>query len=838
MTGLRLDFRDICRRLTRAPLSAVVAILTLALGIAATTTVFAIVHAALLRPIEGARLDGVFAFSQQDRQTRSIPITEAEFRTIAAAPPAGIRAIGAVSDAWLGTLGRIPGRADQLQIQGLSAGVGPMLSLQPGAGRWFSQDEDRSIGAEPVAVLSHRVATEWFGSPTRALDQALRLGDARVRIVGVAAPEFFGLAGAIAPTDVWVPLSQLPPTLSPFARRFVIEQLGFQVTPLARLEAGADPTTVARLLAEAHAGGAPEAGSRATLWPVPTTPMANAATEQAATLMLLLSAFALLAACANLAHILFSKQVARAGEMALRVSLGATRAALVRAAVVEALAIGLLAAIPGFLLAAGAVRLFETTLAVSGDGGPGRMLAMTVPLDGVVFGYGLAAGVVAALVVGTVTALHATRLKPLQPLSGLTPASTGVTAVGRRLRTALVAVQVTASVVLLMGTGIVFERARTATDRGLVVAYDSDRLTVGRLDMRIDGIDESRGRDLFRRLLAEVSGLPAAEGAAIVDLLPGESAPDDGARRRGLLTADLVSRFPNGQRRSAEADVLRASPGAIDTLGLRRLRGRDLMPSDADGAPLVALLSESAADALWPGEDPLGRMLNLGGDTRDIAVVGIVEDAVRGRRDSRVEQTRENVPSVRPSNAIVLPFDQHYVPDAWIVVRSATPDAQVEPMRAAAQVVDPDLPLQRVLPAARLLDWLGPARAIVGLVVGLGAVAISLTLLGVFGVVSFFVGLRTREFGVRLALGATPGRLCRMVLDYAVHIMLVGLLPGVFVAAVGSRLLEASIVRLMPNDISTWVLVPTSILLLGIIAALVPAWRASRTDPQMALRDL
>ena len=149
----------------------------------------------------------------------------------------------------------------------------------------------------------------------------------------------------------------------------------------------------------------------------------------------------------------------------------------------------------------------------------------------------------------------------------------------------------------------------------------------------------------------------------------------------------------------------------------------------------------------------------------------------------------------------------------------------------------PDLPVQRVTPVARLLDWLGPARAVVALVVALGLVAVGLTVLGVFGVVSFFVSLRTREFGVRLALGATRGRILKMVIDHAVHVMLVGLLPGVFVAAIASRVLESRIVRLMPNDITTWVVVPIAILCLGIAAALVPAWRASRIEPQAALRD-
>jgi hypothetical protein len=241
---------------------------------------------------------------------------------------------------------------------------------------------------------------------------------------------------------------------------------------------------------------------------------------------------------------------------------------------------------------------------------------------------------------------------------------------------------------------------------------------------------------------------------------------------------------------------------------------------------------------LWPGVDAVGRHLRLGGDVRDVTVVGVVEDLVRGRRNSRVEETRESVPSVRPSNAVIVPFAQHYTRYAWLLVRSQAPVAQVGPLRAAVAAVDPALPLQRLGPAERLLDWMGPGRAIVALVLALGAIAVTLTALGVFGVVSFFVSLRTREFGVRLALGATRGRVLKMVVDHAVHIMLVGLLPGVFVAAIGSRILETRIVRLMPNDITTWVVVPLAILALGVVAALVPAWRASRIDPQAALREM
>jgi putative ABC transport system permease protein len=835
MTGLRLDLRDTWRRLRRAPVGTLVAVLTLALGIAATTAVFALVYGGLFRPIAGADLDGVFAFSHSDLRGRDVPVRESEFRAIVSAPPAGVRALGAVSDGWLGTLGRNPGRADQLVIQGMSGDAVALLGLHPSVGRWFAAEEDRAVGVEATAVVSHRVALDWFGSATGAVGRTLQLGDARVRIIGVAAPEFPGLGGVMMATDVWVPLAQLPSTLSARTREWQIDRWGFPVTALVRIEDGADPAAVASLLRRQHAGGELQPGSRASLWPVPTTPLSNASSRRAASLMLILSAFALMAACANLANLLFSKQTARAGELALRVSLGASRLALIRSAAVEATTIALLAAFPGFALAVGAVSLFETTLAAGGIGPSGQTLVMTFPIDGAVFAYGVGAGLLAALVVSTLTAVHTTRLDLLHTLAGAAATSTGLTVAGRRMRTALVAVQVTAAVVLLMGTGVVFERARSATDAGLSVAYDTDQLTVGRLDMVVDNINDTRGRELFDRVWRSVSRMPGVERAAIVDELPGAAS---GGRRRGLITADALSRFPNGQRRAAEVDFVRATPGLPETLGLRVLGGRGLMPSDVDGGPLVAVLSASAADALWPGVDAVGRQLRLGGDPREVTVVGVVEDAVRGRWNSRVEQTAENVPSTRPSNAVIVPFAQHYTRQAWVVVRSATPIAQVAPLRAAVAEVDPTLPLLRVTPAERLLDWLGPTRAIVSLVVALGLVAVGLTVLGVFGVVSFFVSLRTREFGVRLALGATRGRVLKMVVDYGVHIMLVGLLPGVFVAAIGSRILESRIISLMPNDITTWVVVPTAILGLGILAALVPAWRASRIDPQAALRDL
>lgn len=833
MRDLHLDCRDAWRRLRRTPGFTAIAVVTLALGIAAITTVFAVIHGTLLKPIGGARLDGVFRLNSADQRNERGVLREAPLRELAAHVPSEVAAIALTSTGWSQSIVRVPGRADLVAFQGLSGHAAQMLDLRAQAGRWIEPGDDRAEGVPPVAVISDRLWREWFGGAPTAVGATLRLSDTTFRVIGVAVPAFVGLGGATMSTDIWVPLAQMSAASSALARTF-LERDGLAVDVLVRLQPAASPETAAAALSARRAALTGDAALRVTLQPMATRPQGH---DDPAALLLLLSVVVLAGACANLASLLYSRHTVRAGDRAVRTSLGASRMRLLRQPLVESVTIGLLAGAVGIVMSMGAIASFNHVMA-NATGISGARLALDVGVDGKVLLVGIGAGLAAGVLVGLLAAVQSTRVPPLRLLAGSPGTTTGLTPAARRVRMALVAVQVTAAVVLVMGTGVIFERTRAAADAGWNLRFDVDRLTVGRFNLERDGLHEGQGRALYDEVVEKARRLDDVEHAAIVNVLPGDATEFMGASARFLLTSDSQRERTSGRPRRADARMLRATPGVFDTLGLRITRGRGFLSSDVEGAPPVAVLSESAAAALWPDENAVGRSLRIGGGTEWVTVVGLVEDPLRGHGDSRVESTSEDVVSIRPSNVIFTPFAQAYSPQAWIVVRSAEPEAQVDALRAVVRGVDEDVALLHAGVASARLDWLGPFRAVAALVATLGLVALTVAMLGVYGVVSYFVSSRTREIGIRLALGATRRRVVRMVLDYAVYIMLVGLLPGVYVAAVGSRWLEASIVRLVPNAVSTWIAVPLLVLAAGVLAALAPAWRASRVDPNTALKEL
>jgi ABC-type antimicrobial peptide transport system permease subunit len=241
------------------------------------------------------------------------------------------------------------------------------------------------------------------------------------------------------------------------------------------------------------------------------------------------------------------------------------------------------------------------------------------------------------------------------------------------------------------------------------------------------------------------------------------------------------------------------------------------------------VISESAAAAMWPGLDPIGRQLRYR-QFPAITVVGVSADPVTSIQTSEWE---------RPSNFVYFPLAQHHQGQVQIVLRSQAPLAQIEPLRrAVASVNDQVALIDPTTIEEGLLRWSSAMRATVALVTALGAVSLAIAMLGVYGVISFFVSTRTREIGIRSALGATPGRVLKMVVDQAIHIVLVGLLSGVLVATLGTRVVLATIPRLMPAGITPWVVVPILILVSGVLAGYLPARRAARIDPNVALREL
>jgi putative ABC transport system permease protein len=354
----------------------------------------------------------------------------------------------------------------------------------------------------------------------------------------------------------------------------------------------------------------------------------------------------------------------------------------------------------------------------------------------------------------------------------------------------------------------------------------------GRIDLAPDGFSEARGRYFLDRTLDAVRRLPEVEAAAIASGLPGALRPL--APREMYLVLDDTTAALGGHPGRGAAEYVSVSPGFLDTIGLPVRLGRDFRPSDDYHTERVAILSQRAAEILWPGENPLGRriagpldMLHTGDW---MTVVGIVDDPVT---------PNHLAPYSAPSQFVFVPFAQHYTPIASVVVRTSRRDALDGPLRRALRAIDPDVPLLDVNTVdSTVLAWIGPMRAATAVAGALAVLSLGIAALGVYGVISFFTSARTREFGIRAALGATPRQITTLVLNDARRIVLIGLLPGVLLASWGSRYVEARLFGIMPNSITNWVVVPIVVLAAGLLAAYIPARRASRVDANRALREL
>jgi predicted permease len=822
-----MDFRYAARQLRRAPAFTIVAVLTLGLGIAVTTTFFTIVNALLFKPLPAGRVDGMDVVSLRDaRSLRPVPIPFAAFEALQDGlpePTSRTAAVGSYPQAMV----QVPGRAEQMAIEAVSGDYAAILDLPPQLGRWIARADDLAASAAPVVVISDAMWRDWFAADRGAIGRAtLRLNGTPCRVIGVAPPGYRGLRTAFAGVDVWLPITQFPVVSPQFGQRYLD---GGAFTVLARARPGAPREAVRGSLQGRILAALPERAPGSTT--LVLTPLSETLrvrqVGQLATIVMTLASLILLTACANLANMVYARGASRAGETAVRMSLGASSGRILRLALAETTLLAGAAAAVGLSLAlAGSALLGAAIPRIQFD----RYLRLSLDLspDYRVFLAAFGAGVFAALTVGFGTAWRASRILPVRALapSGVSAAMTGREG---RTRAVLVSIQVTTALLLVMATGLVWESFRASARRdsllGYQVHFNTTEVVTGRIDVALHDYHETAGRAFYERVVAAVRALDGVEAAGLADAIPGSRSP----RARYTMFEPVTGLPPAGMPQRVRAEFARITPGFLDAIQLPIRRGRDVASSDVDGAPQVAVISHSMADALWPGVDPLGREFRFAGGADPFTIAGITDDPVSSADAS----------ALRPSTFVFLPMAQEYRPAALIVARSATPMALYDPIRQAVRALDEEVAISELSTVEdSAMAWLQPYRMVLTVMTTMGAAALGIAMLGVYGVVAYFVSRRMREFGIRLALGATPRRVRKIVFDHTVHIMLVGLLPGVWLAASGSRWLESRQFDLMPNEISTWVVIPLLVLASGVAAGAIPAWRASRVDPNVALREL
>lgn len=812
------DVRYAARILGRDVPFTAMAVLTLALGIGASTTVFSVVDAVLLKPLPYEAADRiVFPWRVSppniDVGFDEYPWGRVDFLTLAGQS----RAFGHLG-AFQGASFNLTGRHEPARLDGarVSAGFFQVLGVQPRLGRTFTEDEDRP-GAPPVVVLGDRLWRDRFDEDPGVIGRMVDLNGTPHTVVGVmprgfAFPQSAGMPGVfVLPRDseLWVPLalSRGPRVRGEPAELAVVGRLA----PTESLEsAQAELDVFSRQMDDLFPQGKGWFQSRAT--PM----MAQLAGDTRRPLLLLLGAVGvlLLIACANVASLLLARSMARSQELTLRGALGASRTRLVRQLVTEHL---LLAVLGG----AGGLALAWAGLEIARAFGPADVPRLTsARLDTTVLLFSIAMTLVSGLACGVAPAWAAAREDLVSSLKA--GGNRSVAGAGSsRARSAVLVLEVALALVLVIASGLL---VRTFLHLARVDAgFNPERALTFELTLPSSSYgDADRIAAVYRTMLERVRGLPGVASAGI-----GETVPMGGAGESTGLR--IPHRSPADAAELPYANYTIVSPGFLDAVGTPILRGRSFEESDtADSLP-VALVNAAMAKRYWPGQDVIGKRVGLPIRPFDMVVVGVVADV-------KHQSLREE-----PGPEIYVPYTQRPYPSMLtmhVVVRTrANPASMTSAVRDAIQAVDPQVPLAAVTTLDAIVDnAMAQPRFATMLVGAFGMLSLLLACVGLYGAVSYAVTSRTRELGVRLALGAPRRRVCALILGHSLRITLLGIVIGSALALVLLKTMAGFLYGVEPTDPATFVVLSTLLLVVATLASYVPARRAMRVDPLITMR--
>jgi putative ABC transport system permease protein len=815
MEELLHHLRVAARSLRRHPSFTLIATLTLALGIGANTAIFSVLNGVLLRPLPYAqpdRLVKVWNHWEGSPEADLSPLELFDYKErVGAFSHLGAYATGPTNL----TGGDNP---ERLQAGYLTAGVLPALGVAPLHGRGFTAAEDVP-GGEPVVVLGHGLWTRRFGADPSLIGQPILLNGAERVVIGVMPPDF-RLPEEIRgeeEADLYMPLGMDRTTVPNRGSHFL--------TAIARLRPG---VTVEQAAAAMAAVGAQLVAEFPDDYPADmrfgatVEPLAEYVVgDVRPVLLILLGAvgLVLLIASVNVASLTLIRADARRREMAVRTALGAGRGRLVRQLLAESGILALIGGTGGVLLAVWAT---EALVRVSPAGLP---RSDAIGVDARVLAFAAGASLLAALLFGLVPALQASRPAPARVLRESSHASTA--GAGRqRFRSLLVAVEVALAVVLLVGAGLLVRSfiALQQVDPG----FRTEGILTLRLSLPSADYPAEQVPEFYRQLLARVSALPGVTAAGAVTNLPLTSDLGDlGFQIEGRPVAEGDA--------SPRADWQAVTPGYFQAMGMQVLRGRGIAPTDDESAPGAIVINESLAERYWAGEDPIGKRFELGGGAGPgwVTIVGIVRD-------------------LRHASLTEAPAPEMYIPHAqfrsWnggsparamtvAVANGANPAALVPAIRQELRRLDPNLPVADVQTMRQVRAESVAEPRFVMLLLGLfSMVALALAAIGVFGMLAYLVTQRTRELGIRIALGASAGEVSRMVVRRGVAISLAGVGAGLLGALATTRLLSGLLFGISATDAATFVAIPLLLLAVALVASYLPARRATRVDPMVALR--
>jgi putative ABC transport system permease protein len=809
------DLRYGVRMLLKNPGFTTIAVLTLSLGIGANTAIFTLLDKVLIRTLPVERPDQLVTFVEDAGGAPAIfsyPLY-AELRDrndVFSGVVAYDQKPFSLSDG---------NQSERVIGQIVSGNYFAVLGVRPALGRFFLPEEDRTPGTHPVIVISHGLWQRRFGGDPAVIGKTVSLSNYRYTVVGVAPSEFTGTTrGAV--NDVYVPIMM---EVRPGSGRsgFLdnrnagwLQLIGRLKPNVSREQAQAALATPVEDANKTFPGNPDKAaGQMGDPNKVFLMDGSRGHTDLVKDLSLPLKlmmgvvGFVLLIACANVANLLLARASARRKEMAVRLAIGASRWRIVRQLLTESAILAALGGGAGLLIAywgAGLLLGFQQQTSVV----PRAIDGSLANLDGRALGFTLGLSLLTGIVFGLAPALQASKSDHVAALKEETP---GLGGRARRLglRNLLVVTQVALSLVVLIGAGLCLKslRALQAIDPG----FEPAKVVTASFDLGQNGYNEARGRQFIAQLSERVAALPGVEAVSFARVVAFSDFP---------WVGPLIIEGSRPQPVNTNA----ISPNYFHTLGAPLAQGREFTAQDAADAPLVVVVNEAAARRYWPGQEVVGKRIIRG---RQVAeVVGVV-------RNSKEKGLTED-----PRPALYLPLLQNYFPELTLHVRTATPSQSLlAAVRREVQSLDATLPVYNLQTLAQQKDGtLYTERLAAALLTLFGLLALSLAAVGIYGVLSYAVTERTREMGIRLALGANPRDLLRLIVGQGLTLTLIGLVIGVGAAFALTRLISKLLYGVSATDPLTFIVIPMLLAGVALLACWLPARRATRVDPLVALR--
>ena len=814
------DLRYALRLFLKSPGVTASAVLALALGIGANTAIFSLVNGVLLRPLPGVQ-DPYHLVTLE--RTQNGRMSSAAYPDYVDYRDHNSSFVGLA--AHCGTpLSFNEGTPERLRGDLVSGNYFSVLGATPAMGRLIGPEDDDQPGAHSVAVLSHNFWLRAFGASPEVVGRGVKLNGFDFTIIGVASRDFTGTETG-GSYDVWIPIKMqaqaMPRTMG---RHWFNDRAAGWLSLFGRLkpgvsveQAGAELATIAQGLEQSYpdtntgrrvsvvAGLGLDSDDRAGLRSLLTILLAS--------VMLLL-----LIACSNVSSLLLLRATARRREIAVKQALGATRGRLIRQLLTEGLLLSLVAGGLGLLLAPWTAEL----ILVFQQPAYG-LRGVNISPDARVLTFTAVLSFATALVFGLAPALQGSRVDLVTSLKDGAPSS------GHRksgLQSNLVIAQVALSLVLLIGAGLAVRTMRKALamDKG----FDSDNMVLMSMDLTIRGYSESKGQSFYEELIHRIDALPGVVSSSLAKTVP----PNDWSDRLSVFLpgdepppAVLRARDDLGLR----VDANRIAPNYFRTLGVPMLAGREFDDSDRAGATFVAIINERLANQLWPGENAVGKILSVPfwhEPRPPVQIVGVA-------RDTKHRSLLADMPML-----VYLPELQAYDGRATLVVRTTGDSKKLIPaIRGEVAALDKDLTLQAVKTMTEQIEsTLWQQRTAAGLIGVFGLLALGLSAIGIYGVIAHTVAQRTREIGIRMALGAGAQAVQRMILRQGLVLALTGVVVGLAAAFALTRLMSSFLYGVSATDPLTFFI--SSVVLVGVAmgACLLPARRATRVDPMIALR--